>query len=187
MSFSMVTCVADDMCIGAGNKLLAHVKPDMKRFAEITKGNTVVMGRHTYESLPSMKPLKGRENIIVSKTMNIAPEGFSLCSNIYTYMDEMRYSDKDIYIIGGAKIYKEFLPVTNTIYMTWLHADPSKLYMSNNCININDIFVCFPYELYDYNWHIEVTYSGTCLQKNYGLLKYDFLTLRKSCIKAKAI
>lgn len=106
--------------IGCKNKLPWHLPKDLAMFKELTKGATVVMGRKTYESMPFYpKGLPGRNNVIISRTLKEVP-GCMVVDSFETYM---RYLDKldkpeNIWIIGGAEIYKQALKHATNIYHT---------------------------------------------------------------------
>jgi len=104
-----IVAVAKDNAIGKQGKLPWHYSTDMKFFKETTSGNAVVMGRKTWLSLG--KPLKGRLNIVLSRNPNIEPEESLL---VFSDIDSVRSLSKslttDLYVIGGAEIYREFLP-----------------------------------------------------------------------------
>lgn len=106
--------------IGYQNKLLFHIKEDMKFFKEETNGKIVVMGRKTFESLGS-KPLPNRANIVITNT----PEKYSDHDNVIfrrldmflIWLNALSNTD-NIYVIGGAQLYKELLPYCNKILLT---------------------------------------------------------------------
>lgn len=123
-NISMIVCMALNNAIGHNNDLVYHFKEDMKRFVEITTGHTVVMGRKTYESLPGKKPLKDRDNIIISRTL-ATPNGFDICRRPENILELAKKNpDKQYIIIGGAEIYKIFLPHTNNLYLTVVNEYP---------------------------------------------------------------
>ena len=106
--------------IGKDNQLLWHLPNDLKRFKEITMGKPVVMGRKTFESIIASlgKPLPGRDNLVLTSK----PEfNDCLCFNnidkLLVYVND-NYHNKEIMIIGGAEIYKQFLAFANKIYLT---------------------------------------------------------------------
>lgn len=118
-----IVCVDNNWGIGYNGKLLANIPEDMKLFKERTTNNVVIMGRKTYDSLPS-KPLPNRVNIVITSKVdecNIDDNG-----TIFTTMDFIKLflntlspdSPIDYYIIGGGKIYEELLPFCNTCYVT---------------------------------------------------------------------
>ena len=115
--------------IGSNNNLLTHIPDDLKNFKKLTKNNVVIMGRKTYDSLPS-KPLPNRVNIIISSnvdedlTFEVKED-----NSIFVRLEDTKkmldfYSkhsalfDFDIYIIGGGMIYKELLSYCKKVYAT---------------------------------------------------------------------
>ena len=111
---SMISSVGKNGELGKGNKLIWHFKEDMKFFKETTMGHTVIMGRKTYESLPGKLP--GREMIVVSTK---AVDGdIQVISSINNIVDKYRDSDEEVFVIGGASIYKQFLPFAKRLYLT---------------------------------------------------------------------
>ena len=107
-----------DYGIGKNGGLLVRIPEDMKRFKRITLGGTVVMGRKTYESLPGKKPLPGRENIILSKTLGQA-DGFTVLNSISELLSFLSEYDTDkVFVIGGGEIYRLLLPYCSDVYLT---------------------------------------------------------------------
>lgn len=107
-------------CIGVNGTLPFRLKEDMSFFKKMTTNNVVVMGRKTYESLGNNKPLPNRENIVLSRD-----EVFSKkckCEVINSldgeFLRRLKNDSRDIFIIGGADVYKQFLPHCDSIYMT---------------------------------------------------------------------
>ena len=113
---SIIVVVAQNNAIGKNNQLLAYVPGDLKRFKEITTGHKVIMGRNTYFSLPK-RPLPNRENIVITDKKD---EKFQGCTMAYSIEDALALCDdeKENFIIGGASIYKQFLPYTSKLYLT---------------------------------------------------------------------
>lgn len=89
------------------------MKADLGRFKELTKDNIVIMGRRTYESIGGFLP--DRENIILSSTI---PFAFDSVEDILDYVKQRK---KDAFVIGGASIYKEFMPYVDRLYITKIH------------------------------------------------------------------
>ena len=107
------------MELGKNNNLIWHFKEDMKFFKETTMGHKVIMGRKTYESLPGNLP--GREMIVIStKTVD---GDVIVFNDINSIVDKYKNSQEEIFIIGGASIYKEFLPYASKIYLTEICAE----------------------------------------------------------------
>lgn len=101
--------------IGKDNKLLAHIPKDLKHFKEITNGHTVVMGYNTWLSLPK-KPLPNRRNIVLT-TKDIKLDGAEVVHSVDEVLETTK-DDKDVFVIGGAKVYEQMIPYTDRIYST---------------------------------------------------------------------
>lgn len=116
---SIIVAVAESNAIGIKNQLLCHLPNDLKRFKRITSGHTVIMGKKTYESLP-IKPLPKRVNIVISDNKN---DCFQDCVMAYSIEEALSKCDKDTerFVIGGASIYKQFLPLADKLYLTKIH------------------------------------------------------------------
>ena len=111
--------VADNLVIGKGNDLPWHLPEDLKHFKEITLGKTVVMGRKTFESIVKRlnKPLPGRKNVVITRQTDYkVPEGVLVFKSLDDAFNAL--SSEDLYIIGGAEIYKQALPLAKKLYMT---------------------------------------------------------------------
>lgn len=104
--------------IAKDGKQIIFIPEDLKRFKKITDGHPVIMGRKTYESLPGKKPLPGRRNIILSRTMRKCPEGFELCRRA----DRLK-SLNDAFVIGGESVYKELIDYCDEVYVTHVIGD----------------------------------------------------------------
>ena len=101
--------------IGAQNALPWHLPADLARFRQRTIGHTVIMGSRTWESLPK-QPLPGRQNIVLSRTM---PKDMAEC-DVARNLDEalMLAEGEHVFIIGGASVYEQALPLADTLYLT---------------------------------------------------------------------
>lgn len=117
MKIILVVAMSENQVIGDSNKLPWHYPGDLKHFKDITLNKTVVMGRKTYESIGKL--LTKRKNIILTKNNNYIAKG---CL-VYTCLDMLLkfHKHEDLYIIGGAKIYKLFLPIATEIHLTLIH------------------------------------------------------------------
>lgn len=128
--FSIVVAVDDQNGIGKNNTIPWHLPMEMKRFKELTIGdskNIVVMGRSTYFSIPKKhRPLKNRLNIVLSKIYNDIDSSDGVCcfndiDVMLKYISDNFDDDSyNLFLIGGAEIYKEFLSrkLCDRIYMT---------------------------------------------------------------------
>jgi dihydrofolate reductase len=117
---SVIAAVAENGVIGLDNKLPWRIKGDMERFKKTTMGNTVVMGRKTYESLPN-GALQGRENIVITRRKNFNAPG---CIVVHSLDDAIKIAKKNVFIIGGAEIYKKTLPIADYLYITIIRGTP---------------------------------------------------------------
>lgn len=105
--------------IGRNGELLVHIKEDMKRFKELTVGNTVVMGRKTLESLPGGKPLPGRINVVLTRNVDYRADGVRICHSV----EEIIGLDGEVFVIGGGEIYAQLLDFCDTAYITCTDID----------------------------------------------------------------
>lgn len=119
---NLIVNVSKNWAIGKGNKLLVHLSEDMKFFKSHTIGNTIIMGRKTLESFPSSKPLPNRENIVLSRNPEYAPEGVTVYDSVEKFISEHGTSD-NIYVIGGETVYRALLPYCKTAYVTKVDAE----------------------------------------------------------------
>lgn len=104
-----IVAVAKNRAIGKGGKLPWHYSADLKFFKATTTGNAVVMGRKTWLSLG--KPLKNRLNIVLSRNPNIEPqESLLVLGDVASVLSLNSSLTTDLYVMGGAEIYREFLP-----------------------------------------------------------------------------
>ena len=110
--------------IGKGGDLLYSIKEDMRYFVATTRGKTLVMGRKTLLSLPGGTGLKGRVNIVLSRSMTEAEakaRGVKVARGVkglLTLLSSLMISEEDVYVIGGGEIYSLLLPYCDTLYIT---------------------------------------------------------------------
>ena len=117
---SIIVAIARNGIIGDKNALLWHIKEDMRFFRTTTSGHAVVMGRKTFESLGS-KPLPKRTNIVITR----AEREFEGALTAHSLQEAIRMAgdDEEIFIMGGAQIYREALPVVDRMYITHVERD----------------------------------------------------------------
>lgn len=111
---SMIAAIGKNRELGKNNDLIWHFKEDMKFFRETTTGNTVVMGRKTFESLP--RALPNRQNIVISRNAEYSADGAEVAGSIDEALKVAR--NDNVFIIGGGKIYSEFLKLADKLYLT---------------------------------------------------------------------
>ena len=119
MNIAMIAAVGKRLELGKNNDLIWHFKEDMLFFRETTKGATVIMGRKTFESLP--KALPGRRNIVITKNTSYKAENAEVVDSVEGALKLAKH-DNSVFIIGGASIYKAFLPFAQKIYLTEIDA-----------------------------------------------------------------
>ena len=117
---NIIVCVDANWGIGYKNELLVRIPSDQKFFRETTTGKVVVMGRKTLDSFPQGKPLKNRTNIVITSNKDLEKRDEEIYVNSVEECLELlkNYNDDDIYIIGGASIYKQFLPYCSKALVT---------------------------------------------------------------------
>jgi dihydrofolate reductase len=117
---TLVVAVADSGVIGRDNTLPWHLPEDLKRFKRITMGKPIVMGRKTFESIG--KPLPGRENIVVTRDANYRREGVTVVHDADAAM-RAAGNAPEVMVIGGAELFRQFLPRARRIHLTRVHGD----------------------------------------------------------------
>ena len=122
MKISLIACVGKNLELGFENDLIFHIKDDMKYFKNVTLNHIVVMGRKTFESLPGL--LKDRKNVVITRNKNInLPSEVEVYSSIEEFMEHYKDYPDEIFIIGGASIYRQFLEYCDKIYLTEVDAE----------------------------------------------------------------
>ena len=114
---SVIVAVAENGVIGDKNSLLWHISVDLRNFKRITSGHPVVMGRKTFESLG--RPLPNRKNVVITR-QDIEIEGCEVAHSLEEAL-AMFSADEEIFIIGGAQIYREAMPIADRFYLTRVH------------------------------------------------------------------
>ena len=116
---SMIVAAAEDGAIGRGGDLIWRISADLKRFKAITMGHTIIMGRKTWDSLPK-GALPGRRNVVVTRDETFAAVG----ADVYHSLEEAvaSFNGQEAFIIGGAQIYGQSLPMVERLYLTKVFA-----------------------------------------------------------------
>jgi dihydrofolate reductase len=168
----MIVAVNKNGIIGKNNRLLWKIPEDMKHFQRLTIHNVIVMGRKTYESLPT-GPLQSRINIVITSTPN--KYKINDCVAIFCDLDECEEiitkiqtkiqtnTNKKVFIIGGAEIYKYFFSKCTKIYVTHVETDETA------GVSIAPLL----HELHDKYDIIERTAPSTT-----NNIKYEFVTYK---------
>lgn len=116
---NLIVAVDKNWGIGYQNNLLVRIPADQRFFRETTTGKVVIMGRKTLESFPGGQPLKNRTNIVISKDKNYQVKGAIVVHSIEEALQKVEdIPTEDIYVIGGASIYEQMLPLCDTAHIT---------------------------------------------------------------------
>ena len=118
---SIIVAIAKNNAIGKDNQLLWHISDDLKRFKRLTSGHKVIMGRNTLLSLPRY-PLPNRTNIVITDQPE---ESFDGCRMVHS-IDEaaaMCSAEEECFVMGGASIYHQFMPLAEKLYITQVDTD----------------------------------------------------------------
>lgn len=120
---SLIAAVARNRALGKDGQLLWHLPEDMRYFRETTRGKPVIMGRKTWESLPdAFRPLPGRRNIVISRNPAYDAPGATLAGSLEEAA-RLTQDDAEVFIIGGAEIYRQALPLAQRLYLTEVTQD----------------------------------------------------------------
>jgi dihydrofolate reductase len=118
----MVAAVADNGVIGLDGDIPWSLPEDLKHFRATTKGNTVVMGRRTYESIGH--PLPYRSNVVVTRRPDWSADGVFVAHSVADAVAMAQDFDGDVMVIGGAQIYEAAMPLADTQVLTEVHLSP---------------------------------------------------------------
>ena len=132
---SLIAAIGKNNELGKGNTLLFHLPADLKHFKEITTLHPVIMGRKTFESIGH--PLPNRRNVVITRNVNYkrdlprrqaglpaGMDGVELVYSLNEALDLFPDQNEEIFIIGGAEIYKQAMPIADKLYIT--HIDAKK-------------------------------------------------------------
>jgi len=117
----MKLIVAVDKEWGIGNKgdLLARIRADLLNFRDLTTGKTVILGSNTLATFPGGKALKNRTNIVLHPSEEYHPENTTVAHSIDELLEIVKaYDTNDVFVIGGASVYRQMLPYCDTAYVT---------------------------------------------------------------------
>lgn len=120
---TLIAAVAKNRAIGYQNKLLYWLPDDMKRFRTLTTGHTIIMGRRTFESFPK-GPLPNRRNVVLSHR-DIQISGAEVFPSLEDALSSCD-SDEDIYVLGGASVYEQALPLAHRLCLTEVEDTPDE-------------------------------------------------------------
>ena len=120
---NIIAAIAQNKAIGNNNKLLYWLPNDLKRFKALTTGHTIIMGRKTYNSLPK-GALPNRRNVVLSRSLTEI-EGCEVYTSLENALQHCA-ANEEIYIIGGASVYEQALPLADRLCLTEVHDTPEE-------------------------------------------------------------
>ncbi len=157
-----IVAVDENWAIGKEGRLLVHLPGDLKYFQEKTTGKTIVVGRKTLESFPKGRPLPRRKNLVLTRKKTFSVDGAQVYSSLEALEKDLEKMDSSqVYIAGGAQVYRSFLDRVDTIFVTKIEKD-----FSGDC----------HFENLDENSAFQVTWRGPLVEENgvkYQFVKYE--------------
>lgn len=126
MPFSLIAAIAKNNCIGMDNKIPWNIPEDFKYFKKTTMGKTVLMGENTFKSILGYlgHPLPGRQTVVLSIDPAFqAPAGVRVFSSLDEAWEKLK--DEDVFVCGGASIYKQTLNRVDKLYITLVNQEPA--------------------------------------------------------------
>lgn len=117
---SIIVAIAKNGVIGKGGELPWKLSADLKHFASLTRGHTVIMGRKTYESIVKRlgHALLDRQNVVITSQKDYSAPGCMIISSVAEVIKDYSMSWGEIFVIGGGEIYRQFMPVAGKLYVT---------------------------------------------------------------------
>ncbi len=126
----LIVAVYEDWGIGRDGTQPVALSADRKFFRETTRGAAVIVGRRTVEDFPGQKPLPGRENILLSRSLD-GLSGFTVCHSPQEAAAHTKNAQR-VFVIGGGSVYREMLPMCESAYVTKIQTNPgSDTYFPN--------------------------------------------------------
>lgn len=113
-----IVAVDSNWAIGKGGDQLVYLSQDLQNFKRVTMGHPVILGRKTLATFPGGRPLKGRRNLVLSRSPDLEIEG----AEVYHDLDSLlSAAPEDSFVIGGGSVYAALLPRCDTVYVTKIH------------------------------------------------------------------
>jgi dihydrofolate reductase len=119
-TIAFIVAMTDDRVIGRGNQLPWHLPADLAHFRRLTLGKPIVMGRRTFESIG--RPLPERHNIVLTRDPGFQPQGCTVTHDLDAALAAAGAAE-ELMVIGGADIFRLFLPLADRLYLTQVHAE----------------------------------------------------------------
>lgn len=121
-TISLIVAIAENGAIGKDNQLLWKIRDDLKLFKATTNGHVVIHGRKSFESIG--KPLPNRSNIVITRNKTYNPKGAFLTHSLdeALALAKKLEQNNEVFVLGGAEIYRQALPVIDKLYISHVHA-----------------------------------------------------------------
>lgn len=116
MKLITIAAIGKNNELGKDNKLIWHISEDLQYFKKVTSGKNILMGRNTFESLGRLLPK--RHHIIISTSLNLDNPEVEIFRSLDEFFNKYKDSSEEVYIIGGASIYKSFMPYIDEMHLT---------------------------------------------------------------------
>ncbi len=125
---TIIAAMSEKGVIGKDGRIPWKISADIKRFAKLTTGHTVVMGRKTFESIPpKFRPLPNRNNIVLTSNPNYQSDGIEICQSTDVLLDvifkNIFLKKESIFIIGGASLYNFYIPFADKLELTFVDGE----------------------------------------------------------------
>ncbi len=120
MTLSLIAAIASNQVIGWNNRLPWKLPADLKRFKSLTMGHHLLLGRKTFESIG--RPLPGRTMVVITRRKNYTPSGVQVAHSLQEAL-QIAAGDSEVFIAGGAQIYRQSLPLANRLHLTRIDCD----------------------------------------------------------------
>ncbi len=118
---AIIAAVASNQVIGCGQALIWHLPADLAHFKRVTLGHPILMGRKTWESIG--RPLPGRRNVVISRDAKFKAHGVEAATSLQHALDLCSEAPV-VFVVGGAQIYAQALPMAQQLWLTEIHAEP---------------------------------------------------------------
>lgn len=119
MSYTIIAAVGKNNELGKNNGLIWDIREDLKFFRNVTTGKTIIMGQNTFYSLPCLLPK--RHHVVLSENNNF-PESVEVYHDLESLREYYDKVNEELFIIGGAYVYKQFVPLSDKLYLTEIDA-----------------------------------------------------------------
>jgi dihydrofolate reductase len=118
---SLIAAMSANRVIGANNAMPWHIAEELQHFKQVTMGKPMIMGRKTFDSI-GRRLLPGRKTIILTRDTDLSGQGFTVVHSVSEALAAAG-DVPEVMIVGGAGVYKEFMPIANRLYLTVINEE----------------------------------------------------------------